>query len=100
MPGGIVYILGGTGAVPEECLEGLSSTFSIRRLSGKTRYDTNLAILKEMNVLGGELLICSGENYADALAASAVGIPMMLVNPKKKTLTEEQKTFLASASYS
>ena len=100
MPGGIVYILGGTGAVPEECLEGLSSTFSIRRLSGKTRYDTNLAILKEMNVLGGELLICSGENYADALAASAVGIPMMLVNPKKKTLTEEQKTFLTSASYS
>ncbi|MBQ1476667.1 MAG: cell wall-binding repeat-containing protein [Erysipelotrichaceae bacterium] len=93
---GIVYVLGGTGAVSEKCLEGLEK-FDIRRLSGKSRYDTNLAILNEVFIMDRyPILICSGENFADALAASATGLPMLLVNTKKNVLTDAQKEFLAA----
>ena len=93
--GGTVYVLGGTGAVPDSCLTGLEG-YNIRRLSGKSRYDTNLAILQEAGVNGEDLLICSGENYADALAASASGRPLLLVNNKKGVLNDAQKNFLNS----
>ncbi|MBQ1476522.1 MAG: cell wall-binding repeat-containing protein [Erysipelotrichaceae bacterium] len=91
--GGTVYVLGGTGAVSEEALKGISG--KIVRLSGKTRYDTNLAILNEAGVSNEEILIASGENFADALAASASGRPMLLVNTKKNVLTDAQKAFLS-----
>ncbi|MBQ1476523.1 MAG: cell wall-binding repeat-containing protein [Erysipelotrichaceae bacterium] len=94
--GGTVYVLGGTGAVSDTALEGLKVT--PKRLSGKTRYDTNLAILNEAGVSAEDILICSGDNFADALAASASGRPMLLVNTKKDTLTDSQKDFLSSHS--
>ncbi|MBQ1476776.1 MAG: cell wall-binding repeat-containing protein [Erysipelotrichaceae bacterium] len=91
---GVIYVLGGEKAVPSECLEGLDS-FEIIRLSGKTRYDTNLKILEEAGVSSEEILICSGENYADCLSASGTGKPILLV---KDTLKDQQKTFLEEHS--
>ena len=91
--GGTVYILGGEGAVPSSCLEGLGA-YHLVRLSGKTRYDTNLAILNEAGVSNEEILIASGENFADALAASASGRPILLTKGGNTALSEKQKTFL------
>ncbi|MBQ1476671.1 MAG: cell wall-binding repeat-containing protein [Erysipelotrichaceae bacterium] len=92
--GGTVYVLGGTAAVSDEALEGVNG--KVVRLSGKDRYLTNLAILNEAGVTNEDILVCSGNNFADALAASASGRPMLLVNTKKNTLTDGQKEFLAS----
>lgn len=89
--GGTVYLLGGTFAVPASMETGLEG-FSVKRLSGATRYDTNLSILKEAGVTGGELLVCSGTGFADGLSVSAVDIPVLLV---KSELTAAQKEFLA-----
>ena len=92
---GVVYILGGPGAVPdsmEEKLEGLN----VERLSGLSRYDTNLAILEKTDTSGKELLICSGSGYPDALSVSSVGRPIMLVG---KTLTDEQMAYLETAGF-
>ncbi len=92
--GGTVYILGGTAAVPEGVGCGLGD-YTVKRLQGKTRYETNLAILKEAKVSSKEILVCTGKTFADSLSGSATGKPILLVN---KTLTEEQKTWLSSLS--
>lgn len=92
--GGTVYILGGTAAVPEGVGCGLGD-YTVKRLQGKTRYETNLAILKEAKVSSNEILVCTGKTFADSLSGSATGKPMLLVN---KTLTEEQRSWLSSLS--
>jgi surface protein len=96
--GGKVYILGGTGVVSQGFETSITKigSFTVKRLAGQNRYLTNLEILKETGVdksYTGELLICTGTNYADSLSASAVDKPMLLVNNQ---LMDVQKTYLAS----
>ncbi len=94
--GGRVYVLGGNSAVPASVEDSLNG-YDVRRLKGSDRYMTNLAILKEAGVVGGGdgvLLVADAQNYADALSASALGKPILLVNKTTKKLTEEQRSFL------
>ena len=97
VPGGTVYILGGTAAVTQEFEDGANELgFTVKRLKDKNRYGTNLKILEEAGVnKTDEILIATGTNYADSLSASATGLPMLLVGG---SLTEEQKAFLATTS--
>jgi len=89
---GAVYILGGEGAVSkamETELQALGIT-RIMRFAGKNRYDTNLKILEYMghNTTPDRIVICSGRDFADALSASATGLPIMLVGDEL-TLAQE-----------
>jgi putative cell wall-binding protein len=92
---GVVYILGGKGAVPlvmEDEIKKLGFTdANIQRLAGSNRYLTNIEILKAAGVTGEDLLVCSGKGYADSLSASAVGRPILLVGD---SLTTAQTDFL------
>ena len=92
--GGTVYILGGTAAVPEGVGCGLKD-YTVKRLSGATRYETNLEILKEAGVSGREILVCTGKNFADSLSGSAAKRPILLV---PGYLSGKQKSFLSSLS--
>jgi len=92
-PGGKVYILGGSAAVPESMVEALAD-FDVERLSGKSRFDTNLKILEEGGVTGQEILISTGWNFADCLSASATGLPILMVDSKSGKLTDAQIEFL------
>ena len=94
--GGTVYILGGEKAVSVSFEAGLSG-FQVKRLAGATRFETNLEILKEAGVSGGEILACTGYEFADSLSASAVGKPILLVNTRKGQLTDVQKAFLSES---
>ncbi|MBR2560230.1 MAG: cell wall-binding repeat-containing protein [Firmicutes bacterium] len=90
-----VFILGGTGAVSgymETTLlaHGVKPE-QIKRFAGKNRYDTNIQILKYCGVKDQEIMVCCGTNFADALSASALGNPILLVG---KNLTEEQKAYM------
>jgi putative cell wall-binding protein len=85
--GGTVYILGGTEAVSKQVDVALSQ-YTIKRLSGSTRYETNLKILKESGIYNNEILVCAGTGYADSISASATGKPILLVG---STLTDAQK---------
>ena len=69
--------------------------FTVKRLAGKTRYETNLAILKEAGVGDKDILVCTGNEFADGLSASATNRPILLV---KDSLTDEQKEFLAGCT--
>ena len=88
--GGTVYLLGGPVAVGTNMEKGLDG-FQVKRLAGNTRYETNLAILKEAGVEGKDIIVCTGKDFADSLSASAVGLPILLV---KDSLTAAQKEFL------
>ena len=89
--GGKVYILGGEGAVPAEvaAIDG----YDVVRLSGKSRYETNLAILTEAGVAGDSIIVATGKAFADSLSASAAKLPILLVKPEA-ALTEEAKAVL------
>ena len=91
---GLIYVLGGEKAIPSTYIERLSD-FRTERLAGATRYETNLAILKAANVTDEEILVATGENYADSLSASAVNRPILLVN---KELTADQVKFITEHS--
>ena len=92
---GIVYILGGTAAVPAEVEESLKNAgYNVERLYGDSRFETNLKILEAAGVTNEEILICTGWNYADSLSASATGLPILMLNTVKNELTENQITFL------
>ena len=88
--GGTIYVLGGTEAVPEDAVSGLTG-YEIKRLAGQSRYETNLKILQEAGYIGNEILVCTGRGFADSLSASATGKPILLVG---KALTDEQRAFL------
>lgn len=92
---GTVFILGGSGAVPEAMEDALSAQgiANVERLAGSNRYLTNIKILEEAGVSGQDILICAGSGYADSLPASAVGKPVFLVS---KSLTPDQKDYLES----
>ena len=92
--GGTVYLLGGELVVSKNVETALAAKgFSVKRLAGKDRYGTNLAILKEAGVKSGEILVCSGASYADSLSASSVGKPIFLVG---KELTADQVNYLGT----
>lgn len=96
-----VYILGGTGAV-SAAFESAVVRYDEKRLGGANRYETNVAILKQIEVLDKadgvhnlleNIAVCSGLTYPDALSVSATGMPVLLVG---SALTAEQDEFMKS----
>lgn len=88
---GTVYILGGTGAVASSFEKSLKD-FDVKRLGGSFRYDTNIEILKDAGVNEEDLLVCTGEDFADSLSASAAGKPILLT--AKSGINNTQKKYL------
>ena len=94
-PDGTVYVIGGNAAIPEAAVAGLSGV-NVERLSGSTRYLTNLAVLDRAGVPeGSEVLIATGTAFPDSLSVSSTGLPLFLVDGKKGTLNAKQKAYLA-----
>ena len=92
-PGGTVYILGGTSAVPAGFTDMLTqSNIRWERIAGNDRFGTNLEILNRAGVTTGQtILVCTGTGFADSLSVSATGQPILLVG---EALTASQKDFL------
>ncbi len=89
---GKVYLLGGKGVIPES-FETLLKEFKVTRLGGANRYETNIEILRAAEVNAEELLVCTGNDFADSLSASATGKPILLVD---KQLSKQQKEYLGT----
>ncbi|MCR5478296.1 MAG: cell wall-binding repeat-containing protein, partial [Ruminococcus sp.] len=89
-----IYIVGGEAVVPKAMETKLKANGfkNVKRLAGRTRYLTNIEVLKEAGVTNQDMLVASGMDYADALSASAAGRPILLAAPTG--LTAEQKAFL------
>ncbi len=90
--GATIYALGGKAVVTDKLLELEKKGYDVKRLAGKSRFETNLEILKECgSIAGKDILVCTGFNFADSLSASAAKRPILLVDDK---LTSEQKAYL------
>ena len=88
-----VYILGGDSVVSSAFEEAAKANgYTTKRLGGNNRFETNMKVLEEIKAGTSDIIICSGENYPDALSASAIKLPIMLVGDK---LTGEQIKFLS-----
>lgn len=93
---GNVYILGGTSAIPDSIKNALEEKgYTVTRLGGASRYETNMKILEAAPMEGKPVIISSGTGYADSLSASSTGYPIMIVDPAKG-LSNEQISFLKS----
>jgi gamma-glutamyltranspeptidase / glutathione hydrolase len=82
-----VVILGGREAVGADAELGLNVLgVEWRRLFGSTRYGTAAAIATEVGAAAGEVVLASGANFPDALAAGALAatperMPALLTAP-------------------
>ena len=93
---GVVYILGGTAAVPASVEADLvAAGIKVVRLGGESRFETNIEILKAAGLKSGAtILVCTGYEAADSLAASATGLPILLVNNVTGELKDSQIAYL------
>ncbi|MBQ0059127.1 MAG: cell wall-binding repeat-containing protein [Lachnospiraceae bacterium] len=97
-PNTLVYIIGGTSALPSSLDNILKARgYSVKRIAGNDRWDTNMQILQEATDRGvymDQLLVTTGTDYPDALSASGTGSPIMLVS--NSGLTSAQIQFLTT----
>ncbi|GAA1994913.1 cell wall-binding repeat-containing protein [Catenulispora subtropica] len=78
-PGGTVYLLGGTSALSPAVASAVQKLhYTVLRLAGPDRYATSVAIAKTVDPNPKVMLIASGDNFPDALAAGATGQPLVL----------------------
>ncbi|SCL38486.1 WD40-like Beta Propeller Repeat [Micromonospora pallida] len=71
-PGGTVYLLGSPGAIStgvESAVQALG--FTVKRLAGADRFGTSVAIAKEIDPTPAKVLLATGMDFPDALAAGA-----------------------------
>ena len=76
-----IVVLGGPSAVSHEVLVQLAQySGNVTRVAGNDRYETAALLARqEFGSLIGGLVIATGANFADAVAAGAAGFPVLLV---------------------
>lgn len=90
-----VVVLGGTAAVSARVVDALDDSYTVTRVAGTTRYGTAAAIARAVATRTGGIgavnsrptvIVASGENFADALAAGPVAnhatLPVLLTRPQ------------------
>lgn len=94
-----VTILGGSASVKEEVAKELKDAkYTVDRIAGKDRYKTAVEVANKMETVEN-ILVASGENYADALVASAaankLGNSAVLLTEKSK-LNDDAKEYMTT----
>ena len=98
------YIIGGTGVITDNMLKKVGTAIGVtpKRLDGKDRYETCVAVNNEFKSLlsGKSICVATGADYPDALAggvfAAIQKAPLFLINGKAQTLilSDKQKAYL------
>ena len=98
------YIIGGTGVITDNMLKKVGTALGVtpKRLDGKDRYETCVAVNNEFKSLlsGKSICVATGADYPDALAggvfAAIQKAPLFLINGKEQTLilSDKQKAYL------
>ncbi|NMM64784.1 cell wall-binding repeat-containing protein [Clostridium sp. P21] len=88
-----IYIVGGTSSISQIIRDGLKAKYTLIELSGLNRYETNLAVAKELVKLGvgaSNVMVVGGEGFADALSvapiAAAKGQILLLANNNQSSM--------------
>ncbi|RMC92359.1 cell wall-binding repeat-containing protein [Clostridium autoethanogenum] len=82
-----VYVIGGNASISQSIRDGLKSKYTLKELGGSNRYETNVAVAKELVSLGvsaSDVMVVGGQGFADALSvapvAAAKGQILLLAN--------------------
>ncbi|WP_406543371.1 cell wall-binding repeat-containing protein [Clostridium ljungdahlii] len=82
-----VYVIGGTASISQSIRDGLKANYTLTELGGQNRYETNIAVAKELVTLGvspSNVMVVGGQGFADALSvapvAAAKGQILLLAN--------------------
>ena len=105
-PGGTVYVLGGTKAVSDAAVAGLGlPAAQVKRIAGADRFATSLAIADELGDPAGNVVLATGDNFPDALAAGpfaavyggGTGTPAAILLTDDRALPQAVRDYAAHA---
>ncbi|MDQ7095666.1 cell wall-binding repeat-containing protein [Desulfosporosinus sp. PR] len=95
-----VIIAGGTGIISDHIksqISGLLPQASIQRLTGQSRFDTNVVIAETFAPNPATVYLATGYSFADALAGSALAAeqrnPIIFIDPAEQTLPESAASY-------
>ncbi|MBQ8120834.1 MAG: cell wall-binding repeat-containing protein [Ruminococcus sp.] len=102
------YVIGGTGVISDDMMKKAGNALGVtpKRLSGKNRYETCVAVNNTFKdtLNGDSICVATGMDFPDALAGGVFAAnnkaPLFLVNGKAATLTlsDTQKSFIKTKS--
>lgn len=83
-----IYVIGGTSSMPESVIKAIknNTNAAVTRIGGSTRYETSLAIAKQIDKLSdvNKVYVSSGRGEVDALSIASVAgrdkSPILLTN--------------------
>ena len=98
-----VIIIGSEGVIPKIIESELAQMgISSRRIAGNDRYETSLAIAKEIGINSGEIVVASGQNFPDGLSIASIAaqkeMPILLI--REKYIPENIKGYIDSSNIS
>ena len=95
-----VYITGGAGVISDNVISeisGLLPQASAERLTGQSRFDTNVIIAETFAPNPSTVFLATGYGFADALAGSVVaaknGDPIIFIDPSVPTLPKSVASY-------
>jgi putative cell wall-binding protein/exopolysaccharide biosynthesis protein len=92
-----VILLGGPLALGQPVADALAGlNLQVDRIAGIDRYDTAAQVAGRLADSSGTVLVASGETFPDALAAGALGLPVLLTT--REALPDVVRTALGSAT--
>lgn len=81
---GQIYLVGSSAAISDSVLEDVSAYGPVERIGGADRYATGRLIVSKAFTVSGTVIIATGRNFPDALAATGVAslqsAPVVLVD--------------------
>jgi len=97
-----VYIVGGVGVIFDNVKSEITSLLpqaSVERLTGESRFDTNVIIAETFAPNPSTIYLATGYGFADALAGSALaaktGDPIIFIDPLVPTLPNSTASYFA-----
>ena len=95
-----VFIAGGSGAISDNVKSEISSLLpqvSVERLTGQSRFDTNVIIAETFAPKPSTIYLATGFGFADALAGSTLaaknGNPIIFIDPSVPTLPKSVASY-------
>lgn len=95
-----VFIAGGSGAISDNVKSDISSLLpqvSVERLTGQSRFDTNVIIAETFAPKPSTIYLATGFGFSDALAGSTLaaknGNPIIFIDPSVPTLPKSVASY-------
>jgi len=71
-----IYVVGGDASISQSIRDELKKSYDLVELSGKNRYETNIAVANELvknnGIKADNVIVVSGEGFSDALSAAPI----------------------------